>query len=556
MREREIIIDNFAGGGGASTGIENATGRGPDVAINHDPEAVAMHEANHPFTRHYCENIWDVEPRDITNGRPVALVWLSPDCRHFSKAKGGAPVSKRVRGLAWIALRYALQVKPRFFMLENVEEFQTWGPLAEDDQPCKIQKGDTFRAFVQMLGAGIPPAQRHNNPAIAEVKSVLGLDKMQLARLVNGMGYRVEWKELTACDYGAPTSRTRFFLIASRDNGIITWPRPTHSEPGSDAVRKGWLKPWPVFADCIDWSIPCPSIFWTKEEAKANGFPRIKRPLAEKTLQRIAKGLKKFVIDNPNPFIAPIGIAPFVTEMANGSSQRNMATDEPMRTLCSQVKGGHFALVAPVLVRHFGKSTAAPVTNPVPVITASADKNVLVAAFLSKYYGGVVGCQADQPAPTITTIDHNALVTSYLVKMRGQCHSGSLLEPMPVVTAGGTHLAEVRAFLIKYYGTAIGAALDEPMHTCTTNDRFGLVTIHGSEYQIVDIGLRMFKRHELFAGQGFPADYIIDHDANGNPITEESAIARCGNAVPPQFSEALVRANLPELCIDKIEQAA
>ncbi|MGL6404537.1 DNA cytosine methyltransferase [Aeromonas hydrophila] len=553
---REIIIDNFAGGGGASTGIENATGRGPDEAINHDPEAVAMHEANHPFTRHHCENIWDVEPRDIAQGRPVALVWLSPDCRHFSKAKGGAPVSKRVRGLAWIALRYALQVKPRYFMLENVEEFQTWGPLAEDGQPCKSRKGDTFRAFVQMLGKGIPPAERHGHPAVSEVRAVLGLDKVDLARLVRGMGYRVEWRELTACHYGAPTSRKRFFLIASRDDGQVTWPVATHGEPGSEAVRKGFLKPWPVFADCIDWSIPCPSIFWTKEEARAHGFPRIKRPLADKTLARIAKGLKKFVIDNPNPFIAPNCVAPFITEMANGSSQRNMAADEPMRTHCAQVKGGHFAMVAPVLVRHFGKSTAADIDSPAPTIMGGADKNVLVAAWLSKYYGGVVGVGADQPAPTITTIDHNALVTSYLVKMRGQCHSQDLREPMPVVTAGGKHLAEVRAFLIKYYGTAVGAPLDEPMHTATTNDRFGLVTIHGDQYQIVDIGLRMFKRHELFAGNGFPPDYIIDHDVHGNPITEESAIARCGNAVPPQFAEALVRANLPDLCIDKIEKAA
>lgn len=547
----EIVVDNFAGGGGASTGIEMALGRSPEIAINHDPDAISMHTVNHPTTEHYCESVWDIVPRDVVAGRPVGLVWLSPDCKHFSKAKGSTPVSKKIRGLAWVTLRWAATVRPRVIMLENVEEFQTWGPLLIDAEgnarPDPAKKGRTFNSFINAL---------------------------------RRQGYKVEWRELRACDYGTPTIRKRLFLIARRDGAPIVWPKPTHGDPASAAVKAGKLLPWPTAADVIDWSIPCPSIFERK------------RPLAENTLRRIAKGMERFVINAAEPFIVKCNhtstrtvydcfrgqgineplqtvtatpgfavvqptLAPFITEFANASNQRNMPADEPLRTICAQVKGGHFALVAPVIARQFGNSVGQSVEDPLGTVMAKADKSQLVTAFLAKHYTGVVGAELTQPLPTVTTVDHNALVTSHLVKLRGTCQHGQpVTEPMPTVTAGGLHIGEVRAFLLKYYGTDSTIPCSEPLHTVTTRDRFGLVTVRGEDYQIVDIGMRMLEPHELFAAQGFPADYVIDHDATGKKFTKTAQVARCGNAVCPPLAAALVRANLPEMCADAQVEAA
>lgn len=547
----EIVVDNFAGGGGASTGIEMALGRSPEIAINHDPDAISMHTVNHPTTEHYCESVWDIVPRDVVAGRPVGLVWLSPDCKHFSKAKGSTPVSKKIRGLAWVTLRWAATVRPRVIMLENVEEFQTWGPLLIDSEgnarPDPAKKGRTFNSFINAL---------------------------------RRQGYKVEWRELRACDYGTPTIRKRLFLIARRDGAPIVWPKPTHGDPASAEVKAGKLLPWPTAADVIDWSIPCPSIFERK------------RPLAENTLRRIAKGLDRFVINAAEPFIVKCNhtstrtvydcfrgqgineplqtitqspgfavvqptIVPFITEFANASNQRNMPADEPLRTICAQVKGGHFALVAPVIARQFGNSVGQSVEDPLGTVMAKADKSQLVTAFLAKHYTGVVGAKLTQPLPTVTTVDHNALVTSHLVKLRGTCQHGQpVTEPMPTVTAGGLHIGEVRAFLLKYYGTNIGHPADEPLQTVTTKHRFGLVTVRGEDYQIVDIGMRMLEPHELFAAQGFPDDYVIGHDANGKKFTKTAQVARCGNAVCPPLAAALVRANLPEMCADAQDAAA
>ncbi|WP_324056954.1 DNA cytosine methyltransferase [Aeromonas caviae] len=558
----EIVVDNFAGGGGASTGIEMALGRSPEIAINHDPDAISMHTVNHPDTEHYCESVWDIVPRDVVAGRPVGLVWLSPDCKHFSKAKGSTPVSKKIRGLAWVTLRWAATVRPRVIMLENVEEFQTWGPLLIDSEgnarPDPAKKGRTFNSFINAL---------------------------------RRQGYKVEWRELRACDYGTPTIRKRLFLIARRDGAPIVWPKPTHGDPASAEVKSGKLLPWRTAAYIIDWSIPCPSIFLTKEEAKAQGL-NVKRPLAEATMRRIAKGVERFVIDAAEPFIVKCNhtsnrtvydafrgqgldeplqtitqklgyaivqplLAPFITEHANASHQRNMPADEPLRTICAEVKGGHFALVAPVIARQFGNSVGQSVENPLGTVMAKADKSQLVTAFLAKHYTGVVGAELTQPLPTVTTVDHNALVTSHLVKLRGTCQHGQpVTEPMPTVTAGGLHIGEVRAFLLKYYGTDSTIPCSEPLHTVTTRDRFGLVTVRGEDYQIVDIGMRMLEPHELFAAQGFPADYVIDHDATGKKFTKTAQVARCGNAVCPPLAAALVRANLPEMCADAQEVAA
>lgn len=560
---RGLIVDNFAGGGGASTGIEMAIGRSVDIAINHDPDAIAMHTINHPGTLHYCESVFDVDPVKATAGRPVDLAWFSPDCKHFSKAKGGKPVSREIRGLAWVVIRWAMRVRPRVIMLENVEEFKTWGPVVECPDtgaawPCPERKTETFKAFVAMLSGGIDA----EHPALQECADVLGL--VDTAKLIRGLGYKVEWRELRACDYGAPTIRKRLFMVARCDGQPIVWPEPTHGAPDSAAVIAGQLQPYRTAAECIDWSIPCPSIFERK------------RPLAENTMRRIAKGIQRFVIDAAEPFIVTCNhsgdhfrgqgldkpfntilasrdahglvvptLTPFITEHANASHQRNMPADEPLRTVCAEVKGGHFAVVAPVIARQFGKSVGHPVTEPSGSITAGG--------------GGYTGPGASlaEPAHTVTTVDHHALVTSNLVKLRGTCKDGQpVTEPMPTVTAGGNHVGEVRAFLLKYYGTNIGHQLNEPLQTVTTKHRFGLVTVQGEQYEIVDIGMRMLEPHELFAAQGFPADYVINVDQHGKRIPKAKQVARCGNAVPPPFSEALTRANLPELCAAKKEQAA
>lgn len=480
---RELIIDNFAGGGGASTGIEMALGRRVDVAINHDPEAVSMHLANHPETRHYCESVWEVNPREIAAGRPVGLVWLSPDCKHFSKAKGGQPVEKKIRGLAWVALRWAATVQPRVIMLENVEEFVTWGPLAEGPdgkmRPCPKNKGREFNAFTNAL-------RRH--------------------------GYHVEWRELRACDFGAPTTRKRLLLIARRDGQPITWPAPTHGRPDHPDVRAGRLKPWRTAAECLDWSLPCPSIF---ERA---------RPLADATCRRIAKGIMRYVVNAADPFIVPGGAAPVMTEHANASSPRSWAANEPLRTICAQIKGGHHALVT---------------------------------AFLAKHYGGVVGYGLHgEPLHTITSSDHHSLVTSNLIKLRNNCTGQDNREPLHTITGCGEHFAEVRAFLIKYYGADQDPRLEDPLHTITTRDRFGLVTVAGEDYAIADIGLRMLAPAELYRAQGFPADYIIEWgiDASGArvPLTKTAQVRMCGNSVCPPLAAALVHANVPEMAVRRI----
>ena len=616
---QEIIVDNFAGGGGASTGIEMALGRCVDVAINHDVEAIQMHSMNHPQTRHYCESVWDVDPLEVTQGRPVGLGWFSPDCKHFSKAKGGKPREKHIRGLAWIVLRWVALVRPRVIMLENVEEFRTWGPLLENGHPCPERKGKTFKSFVHQL---------------------------------QEKGYRVEHRELRACDYGAPTIRKRLFLIARCDAKPIVWPTPTHGAPTSPEVLSGRLKPWLTAADCIDWSIPCPSIFERK------------RPLAEATLKRIARGIRRYVVDAADPFIVkcnhtsnrtvydcfrgsgiheplktvtashgmavaiphvtkfragaigspldeplhtvtaggeqarpgtgnamgvvvpylvgaggpayagkPKGIdgpantlttenhtqvvVPYLTEHANGSTQRNFSADEPLRTQCAEVKGGHFAVVAPTLIqtgygeREGQAPRALDLGRPLGTVTAQGGKHALVSAFMAKHYGGGyegAGAPVDGPAHTITTADHHALVTSNLIKLRGECTGSAADEPVATVTAGGTHVGEVRAFLVKYYGQGgQDQSAADPMHTIPTKDRLGLVTVAGQEYQIADIGMRMLEPHELYAAQGFPQDYIIAPTINGRRLPKHAQVRMCGNSVCPPLAAALVRANLPEM---------
>lgn len=517
----ELAIDNFAGGGGASTGIAMGLGREVDVAINHDGEALAMHAANHPTTAHYTEDVFNVHPGFVTHQLPIGLAWFSPDCKHFSKAKGSKPVDKKIRGLAWITLKWATFQMPRVIKLENVEEFQDWGPIGADNKPIKAEKGRTFKAFVAALTTGIPA----DHPDLEEIYTVLGHD-FPIERLHAGLGYKVEWKVLRACDYGTPTIRKRLFLVARRDGFPIVWPTPTHGDPKSEAVKAGKLKPWRTAAECIDWSLPCPSIFERK------------RPLKDATLRRIAKGIMKFVVNSAEPFIVPLThhgaerrysigeplptvtaahrgemalITPVLTEHANASSPRCMPADEPLRTICAQVKGGHHALVS---------------------------------AFLAKHYGGVVGSGVDMPTGTVTSVDHHSLVTSNLVKLCGTSTAAATDAPLGTISAGGMHHAEVRAFLVKYYSKGgQWQDLRDPLHTIPTKDRLGLVTIKGEDYAIVDIGMRMLTPRELARAQGFPESYVLDPVVNGKPLSKSAQVRMIGNSVCPPLAAALVEAN-------------
>lgn len=361
----ELIIDNFAGGGGTSTGLEQAFQRPVDVAINHDPKALAMHRINHPDTKHYCESVWDIDPIEVTGNQPVGLVWLSPDCKHFRKAKGSKPVEKKIRGLAWVALRWANKARPRVIMLENVEEFKTWGDLGKDGKPCPKQKGRTFNSFVNALKA---------------------------------QGYVVDYRELRACDYGSPTIRKRFFLIARRDGLNIQWPEPTHGNPSSIQVKKGILKPWRTAAECIDWSLETQSIFTRK------------KPLADATLERIAGGIKKFILNKENPFIVN-DIAPVLTECANASNKRSMPIDEPLRTICAQTKGGHHALILSHLSKMKNGCIGQELSEPMHTMT-TINQFAEVRAFLTAFYGNEKdGNAISEPLRTIPTRDRFGLVT-------------------------------------------------------------------------------------------------------------------------------------------------
>lgn len=561
--ELELVIDSFAGGGGASLGIEQAIGRPVDIAINHDAEAIAMHMENHPETTHYQEDVWGVDPERATGGQPVALAWFSPDCTHHSKARGGKPRDKNIRGLAWVALRWAAKVHPRVIILENVEEFRTWGPLNRRRRPKRNRKGETFDRWVSQLRA---------------------------------LGYAVEWRELRACDFGAPTSRKRLFVIARCDGEPIVWPEPTHS----NRPMLG-LVPYRTAAECIDWTLPCPSIFDRP------------KPLAAATLRRIANGIRRYVIDAERPFVinlthggrlesvdepfatitgahrgekalvAPYfaGVggragqspersldAPYHTTTAKGdtalvtpflagithnkSGGQTTAGDAPMPTITTS-KGGEQALIAPTLVQtgygeRPGQSPRSlDIEEPLGTVVGGGSKHALVAGFLAKHFGGheTPGSELPEPMDTVTSRDHHGLVASNLVKLYGTTDGASVDEPLPTVTSGGNHLGEVRAFLAAYYGNdKDGQAVTEPFRTVTSKERFGLVTVEGEPYAIVDIGMRMLAPRELFRAQGFPDGYVIDPVVKGRRLTKTDQIRMCGNSVCPPIARALVLANV------------
>ncbi len=589
----EIIVDSFAGGGGASTGIELALGRIVNAAINHDPAAIRMHEANHPYTEHYQASVWDVDPEAVCRGRPVALAWFSPDCKHFSKAKGAALVDRKIRGLAWIALRWAAKVRPRVIILENVEEFQTWGPVRKG-KPVKKLAGTTFQKFIGQLRA---------------------------------LGYSVEWRELVAADYGAPTTRRRLVLIARCDGRAIVWPERTHAPRDSAEVRSGKLQPWRSAAEIIDWSLPCPSIFSTKDEIHERYGISAVRPLADNTMRRIIRGVDKFTIKSGAPFIVecnhsggghvtdsqepcktitakhtggicrPI-LAPLT--MTNTSNSVGAPVSAPMNTVRTGGGGGQMlvttslmcigqtgggnrirslhehapttvskqeaCLVASSLIQYHTEKTenarAAGLDKPICTVDA-ANRYGLTCANLVEYYGGGRPLDVQSPMHTVTSHDREAVVAAHVVKYKRDEVGTRPSEPLPTQTAGGVfgcckavlckigtserlhYWPQIRDLLNRYCGYALGT------------DDLLLLSIGGAPYYIADIGLRMLSPRELYNAMGFPPDYIIDHDAAGKPYPKTQQVARCGNAVCPPMAAAVVAANLPEYAMPgKIETMA
>lgn len=603
----ELIVDNFAGGGGASVGIELAVGRPVDIAINHDEDAIAMHKVNHPFTEHYREDVFAIDPVKVTGGRPVGIAWFSPDCKHFSKAKGGKPVEKKIRGLSWVILKWAMSaVAPRCIFMENVEEIQTWGPLVNVKgamRPDPERAGETFNGFISMFTTGISK----NHPAFAEACEFLKIDPQSEYgdRLSRGLGYSVDYKILKACDYGAPTIRKRFYLVARNDGQPIVFPQPTHGS------GKG-LKPYRTAAECIDWTIPCPSIFGRK------------KPLAVNTQRRIARGLDKFVIKNPEPFIlqmnynnapqdidkpmttqtavnkhfvvnpsiVPIGYgerkgqAPRVNDITKplstvvssckqnlcvpslvqyhseqGSSDvRGQNVDEPIRTIDTQPRYG---INACYLSKYFSgeKQKGADIASPMPTVT-STDHNAVVAVYLSSRYGDGKdgrGSDIDKPLPTITGTNHSHVIESHLCVLRKNTDCKSLTDPIPTLTTSPGHMAQIVTYLQKIDGTQdlghwheVRELLNDYAGYEIADDEILIIVIDSVPHFISDIGMRMLKARELKLAQGFPPDYIIDIEPYiGKKYSEAKQIARLGNAVCPPVATTLIRANRPDMAYGK-----
>ena len=663
----EIIVDNFAGGGGASTGIELAAGRPVTIAINHNPAAILLHKTNHPYTEHLQASVWDVDPVEVCRGRPVGLLWASPDCRHFSKAKGASLVDRKIRGLAWIVLRWAGTVRPRVIMLENVEEFQTWGPVRKG-KPVKKHIGRTFRQFISQL---------------------------------RDLGYAVEHRELVAADYGAPTTRKRFVLIARCDGQPIVWPEATHGPRDSEAVKAGKLKPWRSAAEIIDWSVPGYSVFASKSEIKEKYGVNAVRPLAKNTLRRIIRGVDKFTIKSGQPFIVPMGygerpgqaarvndindpvstvvakdkfglcqpiVAPFSVECNHGGDSHTRSAADPVNTVTRKYTGGvcesilaplnitntsnsvgstvgepvhtvtsagnqllvsanlmsightgggdrirdvrdpaptavskaegccvaanliqyhteqsekvrgqgmgdpmmtvdssnRYGLAAVNLTEYYGNGNPLDVSEPMHTVT-SRDREAVVMAHISEFRNASIGRDPRDPAGTITSHDHEGVAAAHMVKFKGQELGTDPAEPLPTVCAksGSGGFARCFAVLVKANSREnlgnwpqIRALLNEHCGYSLGDDDIILLLIGGVCFYISDITLRMLTPRELYRAMGFPDDYIIDRDWQGNEYKKTDQVARCGNAVCPALAEALVRANLPEWCGTKITTMA
>lgn len=483
----KIIVDNFAGGGGASTGIELACGRPVTIAINHDPDAILLHRTNHPYTEHLQASVWDVDPEQVCRGRKVGLAWFSPDCKHFSKAKGSALVDRNIRGLAWIVLRWSGTVRPDVILLENVEEFVTWGPVRKG-RPVKSKSGQTFAKWKRQLQA---------------------------------LGYVVEHRVLVAADYGTPTSRKRFVLVARCDGKPIVWPKRTHAPRNSPEVQAGKLKPWRSAAEVIDWSIPGYSIFQSKEEIKERYGATVVRPLANNTLRRVIRGVDKFTLKSGEPFI--------VAGNAVNLIQYHTEQTENVR--------------------------ANGLNEPVPTVDAS-NRYGLVTANLVEYYTGGRPLDISSPMHTVTSHDREALVAAQIAEFKGKDIGQDCRKPLRTITAGGGEFGVVRVTLSHTwnmgYWPQVRALLNRFCGYDLADNECLVLMIGGVGYYIADITLRMLTPRELYNAMGFPPDYQIERDYLGNAYPKSKQVARCGNAVCPPLAEAMVRANLPEWCGKKI----
>lgn len=562
----ELIVDNFAGGGGASIGIELAVGRPVDIAVNHDEDAIAMHKVNHPYTTHYQEDVFAIDPVLVARGRPVGIAWFSPDCKHFSKAKGGKPVEKKIRGLSWVILKWAMSdVSPRVIFMENVEEIQTWGPLVEIDgklYPDPKRVGETFNGFISMLTDGLSKDHHAFQEACEFLK--IEANSEQGDRLSKGLGYKVDFKILKACDYGAPTIRKRFYLVARRDGLPIVFPTPTHG------VGKG-LKPYRTAAECIDWSIPCPSIFGRKKD------------LAVNTQKRIARGLDKFVIKNHRPFIMQMNfknvpqdidnplstqtavnkhyvavpqVQPYI--MSNNTNNACHGTNEPLPTVTT---GNRNFLCSPYISKYFSgeKQAGAGITEPLPTVTG-IDHNAAVAANIIHYYGGADhASKADSPLPTVTTLPRHYLTECNLCVLRKNMDCKAVYEPLPTLTTSAGHFAQVVTYIQKLDSTQnlknwdkVRELLNNYAGYSIAEDEILILEINGIQHFIADVGMRMLKPKELKLAQGFPEDYVIDIEPYiGKKYNEAKQIARLGNAVCPPVATALIHANCADMCYKK-----
>ena len=596
----DCFVDSFAGGGGASTGIEMATGHPIDVAINHDEAAIMMHSRNHPFTEHYREDIWAVDPKTAVRGRHVRLAWFSPDCKHFSRAKGAALVDRKIRGLAWVVLRWAAAVRPDVILLENVPEFVTWGPVRKG-KPVTSKVGQTYNQWLKQL---------------------------------QDLGYIVEMRKLCAADYGAPTIRTRFHLIARCDGRPIVWPERTHAPRDSEEVKSGKCKPWRSAAEIIDFSLPCPSIFATKGEIKEQYGINAMRPLKDNTLRRIARGLDKFVLKSVEPFIVPIGygenkgqkprvhdlkeplstvvssvkqyvcdpvMTPYAVECNHKGDGHIKSVDGPLNTVTAKYTGGMVApQISPYVMSNNTNNTTHGMDEPCPTITTgnrnfviapsliqyhseqnerevrgqrmdapiqtvdAANRYGVSATWLTQYFSGEGHYHSvEKPLATITTMEREGVTFAHLAHFKGQDKGQSLNDPLMTVTARDGQFGDIRTMLVKWdgqtdlkYWPQVRKLLNTYCGYNIADDEILLLHIRGAWYFISDIGLRMLTPRELYDAMGFPHDYIIDQDVNGNPISRADQVARCGNAVCPAVAEALTRANLPEYCKRKIVDMA
>ena len=509
----ELIVDNFAGGGGASTGIELAAGRPVDIAIDHDPDAILLHRTNHPYTEHLQASVWDVDPVEVCRGRPVGLAWFSPDCKHFSKAKGAALVDRNIRGLAWIVLRWAALVRPRVIMLENVEEFQTWGPVRKG-KPVKAKAGQTFLRWKQQLSA---------------------------------LGYKIEHRELVAADYGAPTTRKRFVLVARCDGKPIVWPEQTHAPIDSKRVKAGKLLPWRSAAEIIDWTVPGYSIFATRQEIWERYGVKAVRPLADNTMRRVIRGVDKFTLKSGKPFI-------FQCKFDN----QPQSVDNPLGTITAV--NSHY-VIAPSLIQYHTEQTenvrASGLGSPINTVDAS-NRYGLVCANPVEYYSTGRPLPLAEPMHTVTAHDREALTAEHIVEFKGQDIGQRATAPLRTITASAGEFASCQVLLAKSGGQDLGRwpLIRELLNQyCGYNlgeNNVLLLVINRTAYYIADITLRMLTPRELYNAMGFPPDYIIERDYKGNAYGKTKQVARCGNAVCPPLAEAMVRANLPEWCGQRI----